>query len=322
MRRISHSWKDVYFLCLDLSVTNMLKVSCISSLKWQLSNCLSKPEASGAQTLLKPWDLGEAGKKGTRRGTQRRGLGLRKLSRTPWTVKADACVSRQRGHSTKASVRLEKYQTLPITYCQTLLPSNDGLSLSPSFFHLQLSLPYYISLSHHIAFSHPLTPHPISLSSSLSFSFISLLSLIFPTPWHSTPSLPHHHLRGHWSGWVSPTGFKESSTTFLSLGLTRVLWASVFFIWKWKLYLLKVFTLLGGIKQIIFINLETSCLTCRYLTDEKNSFPNEAQESVNPALDTQPAFNTALHNSHEGPANNVLILWVWKLRLKEVRHLG
>lgn len=146
MGRISHSWKDVYFLYLDLSVTNMLKVSCISSLKWQLSNCLSKPEASGAQILLKPWDLGEAGKKGTRRGTQRRGLGLRKLSRTPWTVKADACVSRQRGHSTKASVRLEKYQTLPITYCQTLLPSNDGLSLSPSFFHPQLSLPYYISL--------------------------------------------------------------------------------------------------------------------------------------------------------------------------------
>lgn len=36
--------------------------------------------------MLKPWDLGkkgEAGKKGTRRGTQRRGLGLRKLSRTP-----------------------------------------------------------------------------------------------------------------------------------------------------------------------------------------------------------------------------------------------
>lgn len=33
--------------------------------------------------MLKPWDLGEAGKKGTRRGTQRRGLGFRKLSRTP-----------------------------------------------------------------------------------------------------------------------------------------------------------------------------------------------------------------------------------------------
>lgn len=300
----------------------MLKVSCISSLKWQLSNCLSKPEASGAQTLLKPWDLGEAGKKGTRRGTQRRGRGFRKLSRTPWAVKADACVSRQRGHSTKASVRLEKYQTLPITYCRTLLPSNDSLSLSPSF-------SFILNFLSFIIFLFLITLLFLILLLLILFHFLLhylsfwFISLVFILP----HSLTFYHILSHIIIWRG-TGLggshqldlNFSSTTFLSLGLGRVLWASVFFIWKWKLSLLKVFTLLEGIKQI-FINLETLCLACRYLTDEKNSFCNEAQESVNPALDTQPAFNTALHNSHEGPANDVFILWVWKLRLREVRHL-
>ena len=69
VRRISHSWKEVYFLFADVSETNVcLKVCRLNSLKWHLSNCLSKPEASGVQASCKPWAPGEAGKRRARRG--------------------------------------------------------------------------------------------------------------------------------------------------------------------------------------------------------------------------------------------------------------
>lgn len=58
----------------------MLKVSCISSLKWQLNDSMTNRMHSECRHQLRPWDLGESGKEKKRFG---------KINITPKTVKAD-----------------------------------------------------------------------------------------------------------------------------------------------------------------------------------------------------------------------------------------
>lgn len=183
VRRISHSWKEVYFLFSDVSVTNVcLKLGCINSLKWQLSNCLHKPEASGAQASLKPWDLGEAGKRRTRRGVQG----------GPWFQETEKnilncesrCVSRQRGSSAKASVRLGRI-------------ANSAHHVQPAFPALFLpSLPPHLILR---SFSFPsassLALPPLCFS-SLFLLYLLYLSLAFPLPHPCHSSISSHIILG------------------------------------------------------------------------------------------------------------------------------
>lgn len=59
----------------------MLKVSCISSPKWQLNDSMTNRMHLECRHQLRPWDLGESGKEKKKR--------FGKINITPKTVKAD-----------------------------------------------------------------------------------------------------------------------------------------------------------------------------------------------------------------------------------------